>query len=139
MVGSAHTELFYLRRLLCVVRGACSFGDLCTVQDVSYPTFRETCLARGMLVDDAEYIQVMHDMVNVECSVDTLRREFTCLVVRCYPTNSRTIFEIFLPELCGVEFPDSEDIECTLWAMECFANELGHSLQEYGWAYRRCG
>ena len=134
MVGSTHTELFFLRRLLCVVRGARSFVDLCTVQGELYPTFKETCLARGMLVDDAEYIQVMQDMVNVECSVDALRREFACLVVRCNPANSRTIFEMFLPELCGVEFPDFEDIECSLWAMECFANELGHSLQEYGWA-----
>jgi len=86
-----------------------------------------------MLIDDAEYISVMQDMVNTECSVDALRRDFACLVVRCNPTNGRSIFEMFLPDLCGVENPQFEDIECTLWAVESYANELGRSLADFGW------
>ena len=86
-----------------------------------------------MLIDDAEYISVMQDMVNTECSVDALRRDFACLVVRCNPTNGRSIFEMFLPDLCGVENPQFEDIECTIWAVESYANELGRSLADFGW------
>ena len=75
----------------------------------------------------------MQDMINSECSVDALRRGFACLLVRCTPTNGRSIFEMFLPELCGVESPLFDDIECTLWALESYANELGRSLQDLGW------
>ena len=132
VVGSHDSELFYLRRLLCVVRGATSFGDLKTFMDVTYHTFKETCAARGMLLDDNEYIAAVQDMCNTICSVDELRRQFACLLVHCRPTNGITIFEMFKPELCGCDESQLSDEQCTLWALEAYCNELGRTLHEFG-------
>jgi hypothetical protein len=41
-------ECFYLRMLLTVVKGATSFEDLCTFDDVLHPTFKEACKQRGL-------------------------------------------------------------------------------------------
>ena len=45
-------EAFYLRLLLTKVKGAQSFLDLLTVDDILYKTFREACVARRLLQDD---------------------------------------------------------------------------------------
>ena len=45
-------ERYYLRMLLHIVQGATSYEDLRTVNGILYSTFKEACLARG-LVDDA--------------------------------------------------------------------------------------
>ena len=132
VVGCQDSELFFLRRLLCIVRGATCFMDLLTFMGTSYPTFKEACEARGMLADDSEYVAAVQDMCNETCSVDSLRRQFTCLLVYCRPANGCAIFEMFLDELCGCEDATSEDVECTLWAMEAYCNEMGHSLAEMG-------
>ena len=48
-------ECFYLCTLLTVVRGSTSFKDLKSFQGVEYPTFKEACLACGLLEDDQEW------------------------------------------------------------------------------------
>ena len=52
-------ELFYLRTLLMVVKGATSFEHLCRFNDTPYSTFYEACLARGLLEDDGEWRQCL--------------------------------------------------------------------------------
>ena len=132
VVGYQDTELFYLRRLLCIVRGATCWMDLLSYMGTTYTTFKDTCGARGMLADDAEYMAAMQDMCDETCSVDSLRRQFTCMLVHCRPANGSAIFEMFLAELCGCDDASSEDVDCTLWAMEAYCNEMGHSLAEMG-------
>jgi hypothetical protein len=134
MVGSETSELFFLRRLLGVVRGALGFADLLTFDGELFPNFQAACAARGMLIDDAEYVAAMQDIINVETSVETIRLNFVHLIVRCRPSNSHDIFVMFLPEICGVPEPQLDDIECTVWAMEGYANDIGSSLSVYGWA-----
>ena len=134
MVGSETSELFFLRRLLGVVRGALSFADLLTFEGVLFPNFQAACAARGMLIDDSEYMAAMQDIINVETSVDTIRLNFVHMIVRCRPSNSHEIFVMFLSEICGVAEPQPEDVECTVWAMEGYAIDIGSSLSVYGWA-----
>lgn len=43
-------ERFYLRMLLMVVKGACSFEELRTYNRTTYKTFKEACASRGLLV-----------------------------------------------------------------------------------------
>ena len=52
-------ERFYLRLLLTVVKGATSFEVLQTYNGVTYPTFRQACLACGLLADDNEWHQCL--------------------------------------------------------------------------------
>jgi PIF1-like helicase len=54
------------------------------------------------------------------------------MVVHCRPSNCSAIMEMFLPELCGCSDPSPQDVDCTMWALDVFCNEMGHSLIEYG-------
>jgi hypothetical protein len=54
-------EQFYLRLLLNAVKGPTSYEDLRTFQSVVAPSFREACLARGLLEDDQEWSQCLEE------------------------------------------------------------------------------
>lgn len=54
-VHPSEGERFYLRLLLTQVKGANSFVDLCTVDGVLQPSFREACRRRLLLNDVNEW------------------------------------------------------------------------------------
>jgi len=54
-------EVFYLRRMLTHVRGPTSYIDIRTINNVIYSTFREACLALGILADDTEYVEAIKE------------------------------------------------------------------------------
>ncbi|KAK4597272.1 hypothetical protein RGQ29_015015 [Quercus rubra] len=55
----ASGEQFYLRVLLNVIKGARSFEEMKTINNVVYPTFRSTCYALGLLDDDKEWHEIL--------------------------------------------------------------------------------
>ncbi|XP_044598377.1 uncharacterized protein LOC123274709 [Cotesia glomerata] len=50
-----HTECFYLRLLLVNVTGPLSFQDIRKVNGQQYPTYKDACLALGLLEDDNQW------------------------------------------------------------------------------------
>ena len=50
-------ELYFLRLMLTVAKGPCSYEAIKTVGNIEYPTFKETCFAMGFIGDDKEYIE----------------------------------------------------------------------------------
>ena len=52
-------ECFYLHLLLTVVKGATSWDDLYSYEGIRYPSFREACIAHGLLEDDHEWHQCL--------------------------------------------------------------------------------
>jgi hypothetical protein len=98
-VSFKNQELFALRRLLDVVRGACDWTDMLTVDGVIYSTFQEACGARGMLADDGDAIAAFQQIVATNCSVDSMRRELALLLLNRQCENAPAMFDMFADEL----------------------------------------
>ncbi|KAF7811769.1 uncharacterized protein G2W53_032745 [Senna tora] len=49
-------ELYYMRILLNICKGATSYQDIRTIDGILYPTFKDVCYSLGLLDDDKEYI-----------------------------------------------------------------------------------
>ncbi|KAH1203302.1 ATP-dependent DNA helicase PIF4 [Glycine max] len=47
-------ELFYLRMMLTTCKGATSFEDITTIENVIYPTYREACFVMGVITKPEE-------------------------------------------------------------------------------------
>ena len=54
-------ERYYLRMLLHIVRGAKSFEDLRTIAGMTYATFREACMALGLVADNSEWDDALNE------------------------------------------------------------------------------
>ncbi|XP_042027196.1 uncharacterized protein LOC121774371 [Salvia splendens] len=55
-VAPGSGDIYYLRCLLNIVKGATSYEDIRCVNGVQYDTFRDACYALGLLDDDKEYV-----------------------------------------------------------------------------------
>ena len=86
-VSHHNSELFSLRRLLSVVKGATSFEDLATVDGEVHESFRSACMARGMQADDGEIIAAMREIIDVTVSVDAIRHHFARLLINSAPAD----------------------------------------------------
>lgn len=85
-------ELYYLRMLLMIVKGATCFADIRTYEGVVYPTFRQACEARGLLENDNEW-HLLFDEAIVSASSYQLRQLFVTVVMFCSIGNVRSLFD----------------------------------------------
>jgi hypothetical protein len=127
-VSHHNTELWAMRRLLRVVKGATSFEDLATYNGVQYSTFSSACMARGLFIDDSELIAAFMEVVTVEVSLDNIRRQFATLLVHCAPADPVAMFNTFVDDLC-----DSDcNVNAAMLGVETHMVNLGRSLQDLG-------
>ena len=47
--------------MLTACKGATSFEDIRTVENILYPTYREACFAMGFLQDDREFVEAIKE------------------------------------------------------------------------------
>jgi hypothetical protein len=87
-------ELFYLRTLLTVVPGPKSFSDLRTFQDITYDTYHQACVARGLLEDDGEWRQCLSD-AKVFKTGHQLCKLFVVILHECSPTYPDKLWDDF--------------------------------------------
>jgi hypothetical protein len=92
-------ERFYLRLLLTVVRGATSYEDLRTVENHRWPSFREACIARGLLEDDNEWHQCLEDAKHMQIGRQ-MRHLFVTILTDCSPADPRTLWNTFWRDIC---------------------------------------
>ncbi len=128
-VSHHNGELFALRRLLSVVRGAVQFEDLASVSGIIYPSFREACKARGMLADDADIIAALQEIVETTVSLDIIRRQFVTLLINSAPTDPQGLFNYFADDLCGAQ-DGADAVNVALLAIEAEMQERNRSLAD---------
>ena len=92
-------ERFYLRTLLTVVKGPTSFAHLRTINGTLYPTFREACLACGLLEDDGEWRQCLQEAAMLQTGT-RLRNLFATILIFCEPTKPEVLWHEFRQYIC---------------------------------------
>jgi len=125
---NTNDERFYLRTLLAVVKGPKSYEDLRTLDGVLYPTFREACIARGLLEDDGEWRQCLLEASSMQTGAQ-LRNLFATLLLFCCPTKPELLWNDFRQHICddlryrlqctGRQDPQAAEIfDYGLWLIE---------------------
>ena len=92
-------ERFYLRTLLTVTRGAKSFADLQSYENIHYPTFQDACRARGLLDDDGEWNLCLREAAEVQTGA-SLRRLFTTMLIFCHLSAPEALWDEFQDAIC---------------------------------------
>ena len=107
-------EEWYLSLILRHVKGAKSFDDLLTFENVKYKTFEEVCVARGLL-EDGEYIKRLF----IECALALPTDQFVELFVTVLLTNSHMDAADLWNEYKGIlsgrswsEKPEKAELAC---------------------------
>ncbi len=131
-VSHHHVELFALRRLLRVVKGATSFLDLASHEGVLYPSFASACKARSLVLDDEELIATFMEIVDIETSVHQLRQYFVNLLVHGAPYDAQALFNRFVDDLCDGPSDDVTNVDAAILAIEECMAELGKTLTTFG-------
>jgi hypothetical protein len=104
-------ERFYLRLLLSHVAGPTSFEDLRTFDGTTYGTFKEACIARGMLEDDSLWVSTIAE-VAMHASPKQLRQLFVSVLTLAHPSNPASLWEQFYSQLSedfSYEWPDDAE------------------------------
>lgn len=75
-VPPTELEKFCLRIFLHTVKGACSFQELRTFESIIHPSFKDACLARGLLENDEEWDLCLQEAITMTTSANLLRQLF---------------------------------------------------------------
>ena len=84
IVSLSQVELFHLRILLMIVRGATSFKNLKTVNGEIKRTFTAACLSFGFTKNDGKQTSAMRK-TEVSLMPKQLRSSFVLILIYCYP------------------------------------------------------
>jgi hypothetical protein len=117
-------ERFYLRLLLTSVRGATSFDDLYTFDGVRHSSFREACIARGLLEDDHEWYQCLQEAKDMQTGKQ-LRHLFVTILRDCTPADPRALWDTFWPHIC-------DDLGHQLLQLANLPDPSEAQIQDYG-------
>lgn len=158
-VSPSGGERFYLRTLLTIVKGPTSHDDLYVYQGtntifileavpkdyltpgVRYDSYRQACLARGILQDDGEWRNCLSEAAEMQTGT-RLRQLFATLLLFCNPSEPARLWEDFCAHICddlahrlrrmGFEDPSDGDIyDYGLFLLEKILQESGHSLFDF--------
>ena len=91
-VNPSEGERFYLRQLLMIVKGAKSYDDIKTYKGTIYSTFKEACIARGLLANDNEWYDAFKE-ATTWASAFQLRNLFVTMLLHCQIQNEKLFFE----------------------------------------------
>jgi hypothetical protein len=96
-------ERYHLRMLLNCIKGATSYEHLRIVDDRVHDTFKDACIAMGLLADDNEWHQALEE-AGIWASGRQLRDMFASMLMFCEVTNPKQLWDAHWESL-------SDDIE----------------------------
>jgi hypothetical protein len=85
-------ELYYLRMLLMLVKGAKCYADVRTYNGVVHKTFKDACTARGLLGDDNEWYCAFDEALTWGMG-NQLRQLFVTMILFCGVLDEGAFFE----------------------------------------------
>ena len=88
-------ELYYLRMLLMLVKGAKCYADVRTYNGVVYATFKDACAARGLLGDDNEWYCAFDEALKWGMG-NQLRQLFVTMLIFCGILDENLFFREIL-------------------------------------------
>ena len=132
-VSVSEGERYYLRLLLCHVKGPCSFSHLRTYNDQIYGTFQDACIARGLLENDREWFACLRD-ASQTASPHQLRQLFACILAFCHPSRPADLFDDYFPAMTTDYlrlFPNSSPNVL----LSHVASEIDSTLRQFGFRW----
>ncbi len=97
-VSPNNQELFFLRTLLFHVRGAKSFDEIKTYNNIRYETFKEAARARGLLDNDDEAEKCLLEAVNYQMPKQ-MRQLFYIICIYNRPNSPSDLWDKFKTNL----------------------------------------
>jgi hypothetical protein len=88
-----------IRLLLTTITGATSWDYLCTFEGTLHPTFKASCMARGLLEDDQEWQLCLQEATEVQPGA-ACRRLFAIILQVGRPTQPELLWERFRKGIC---------------------------------------
>ncbi|KAB2635700.1 hypothetical protein D8674_026234 [Pyrus ussuriensis x Pyrus communis] len=143
-VHPASGELYYLRMLLNLKKGAISFEDLKTINGVVHSSYHSACKSLGLLGDDKEWIEALSSAAHIASSAQ-LRQLFVTIILFCDAANSQNLFDshwqnmyddilyklrktFAIPDMI---VPEHELKNSVLFELELLFNNASTSLKKY--------
>ncbi|PIA57160.1 hypothetical protein AQUCO_00600115v1 [Aquilegia coerulea] len=124
-------ERFYLRLLLTIVQGCPSFEALKQVDGICYPTYKDACIALGLLEDDQEYSICLAEASIIQTGYQ-LRRLFAILLTECSPLHPASLWDQYVLQICDdVPYKLSTCYDYGLFLLDKLLLESGKSLLDY--------
>jgi hypothetical protein len=112
-------ELYYLRMLLMLVKGARSYADVRTYNGVVHESFKDACAARGLLGDDSEWYCAFDDALTWGMG-NQLRQLFVTMIIYCGVLDENGFFEKYWTYL-------AEDIQ---YKIRCSLNDSSYVVPD---------
>ena len=143
-VSPVQGERFYLRLLLNHITGAKCFDDLRIYQDIEYSTFKDTCLAMGLLEDDSEWRFSLQE-ISLCGTAGQLRSVFAVILQYCRPTEPKKLLDQFSDAMSDdfiyqlmkdrnctrEEIDEGKILNKVLLALDQELSQMGGSLRDF--------
>jgi hypothetical protein len=140
-------EKYYLRLLLCHIKGAQAWQDLLKVTvdgvEKTFDTYKEACIAHGFLEDDREWYRCLEEAVRHANSWQ-IRHLFAVILEYNQPERPGALWEAFLPHMmvdkvaalrdAGVPLDDAAKLRCAnaaLWDVELLLRAQGLHVTDF--------
>jgi hypothetical protein len=130
-VSPRNSELYSLRLLLNVVRGATSWRCLLNVDGWIHGTFHDACLARGLLSSDSDHLRAFDEIVQNTLSASVVRQHFADFLLNVQVSEPVRFFETFVEHMVDGEYSDS-NVQYALACIDRILRSRASSITTFG-------